>query len=89
MKTAIDRTPADKAPKHLMQFMIWGGSLSGIGLFIVPAIGIAGLAFSARALLLSYHPANLKDPKLIQKRVVSVLGILAGLVDLWFMLQPR
>jgi hypothetical protein len=87
MKTAIDRTPADKAPNHLKQFMIWGVALSGIGLFVVPALGIAGLAFSARALMLTFHPANRKDSKLTLKRAVSALGILAGAFDLLALLH--
>jgi hypothetical protein len=86
MKTAIDRTPADKAAKHLMLFMIWGAVLSGIGLFIVPALGIAGLAFSARALLLTYHPSNLKDPHLSRKRALNIFAIVAGAVDVIFLL---
>jgi hypothetical protein len=85
VKTAIDRTPAEKAPKHLKLFMTWGVALSGVGLIIMPFLGVAGLAFSGRALMLTYHPANHKDPKLMLKRILCVLGIVAGAVDMWFM----
>lgn len=83
MKTALSRTPDEQARKQLVQFGIAGLTLSLLGVFALAWLGIAGLAFGARALLLSFHAGNANRKYTISYRVMSLASIAVGLFDLF------
>ena len=72
---------AEKAKKELKRFTIAAIVLSALGLFAFWFLGIVGLAFGARALVLSYHTANKKEKDTTGLRVLAILAIAIGLFD--------
>ena len=78
----LSQLPNEKAQKELRQFAILGLVLSAIALFIFGFLGIAGLAFSARALVLISHKGNRDNPKLRQYRAMAIAGVIIGVIDL-------
>jgi hypothetical protein len=81
MKTPLNNLPKEKAQKELHQFAVLGLALSAVGLVIFAWIGIAGLAFSTRALVLSSHPGNAGNPKKKQYVIMAVAGVVLGILD--------
>jgi hypothetical protein len=82
MQTILTKLPNEKAAKELKQFAVAGVILSLVALFIFWFLAIMGVAFSFRALLLTFHKGNSKRPRLILFRIVSIFGLLLGIADL-------
>ncbi len=82
MKTINDKLSKEKAQKEFKQFAILGLVASIISFLVFVWLGIVGLAFSARALLLSKHAGNQENPKLKQYRVMAVGGLILSVIDL-------
>lgn len=86
MKTLNDKISNEKAQKELKQFATLGLVFSLVPLLIFGALGIVGLAFSARALILAGHPGNKENPKLKQYRAMAIAGIVLAIVGLTLIL---
>jgi hypothetical protein len=82
MKTINDKLSKEKAQKEFKQFAIWGLVASVVSLLIFGWLGIVGLAFSARALLLSKHAGNQENLKLKQYRAMAIGGVIISVIDL-------
>lgn len=81
MKIPLNKLSKEKAQKELRQFAVLGLALSAVGLVIFAWIGIAGLAFSARALVLSSHPDTADLSKKKQYVIMAVAGVALGILD--------
>lgn len=74
--------PSEKAKKELKQFSIAAIALSAIGLVAFWFLGIVGLALGARALVLTFHDVNKKEKNILFYRVLAVLAIAIGVLDI-------
>lgn len=81
MKTLLDKLTDEKAQKELRQFGLWGPVLSVISLLIFWWLAIPGLAFSVRALLLTWHKGNTDNQKL-KYRILGLAGIILSLTSM-------
>ncbi|MGH7196947.1 MAG: hypothetical protein ACREGJ_04275 [Candidatus Saccharimonadales bacterium] len=84
MKTVLSKVSADKAPKELKSFAVAAAVGGVISLLVLWPLGIVGMAFGARALLLGFHKANKGQKNTLLYQVLAVIGIAAGLISLAF-----
>ncbi|PID31884.1 hypothetical protein CR970_03340 [Candidatus Saccharibacteria bacterium] len=82
MKT-IFNIPDEKAAKELRMFAPLGLAFSLISIVALGFLAVVGLAFSARALVLSLRKVNKEDPEMVRYRVMAVLGLVAGLLSMY------
>lgn len=87
METVLTKVADEKAPHEMKRFTIIGCAVSIISLVIFWWLGIIGIAFCIRGLLLTWHKANTGSNKLLAFRVSAVIGILAGMISLVFGIQ--
>lgn len=78
MQTILSKLSDEKATKEVRQFSIAGLVLSVISLFIFWWLAIAGIALSARGLLLTWHRANKLNAT--KYRVMSGIGLFIGIL---------
>ena len=82
MKTINDKLSNEKAQKELKHFATLGLIFAVVALVIFGFLGIVGLAFSARALILANHVGNKNNPKLKQYRLMAIAGVVISVVGL-------
>ncbi len=88
MQTILSKLSNQKAQEELKKFATLSLVLSAISLIILWWLAIVGLAFGARALLLTYHKGNKNRKDLIKLRVMSILVIVLALISIiWFNLS--
>lgn len=80
--TLNERLSSEKAQKEIKRFAILGFVLSLVSLFVFGWLGVASLALSARALVVTGHEANKDHPKRSQYRVLAVIGLVVSVADI-------
>lgn len=80
MKTILTTIKDTDAQKQVKIFSTVGVTLSVVSLVAFWWLAIAGLAFSSRALLLTWHQA-VKEKSLVY-RIINTTGALVGLVSI-------
>ncbi len=80
MKTALNTTTPEQAKKQVKLFSLLGFIASLLSLFIFWWSAIAGIAFSARALLLTWHKSNIENRMFY--RVLAALSLIASAAGL-------
>ena len=82
MRTINDKLSNEKAQKELKQFAALGLIFAVAALVIFGFLGIVGLAFSVRALILANHAGNKSNSKLKQYRLMAITGMIVSIGDL-------
>ncbi len=81
MKTKLSNEQAQKAVKKFAYASIIS---SAVSIVLFWWLSIVGMFFGIRALLLTQHPGNTNDKKLVMYKSISAFGIIIGMIS-WYL----
>jgi len=85
MKTVLSISD-EQAQKQLKKFTLLGLPFSIVGFFIFGWLGAGGIMFGGRALVLSFHKGNRRQPGVLGYCLLAAFVFLLGLFDsIWLL----
>lgn len=82
MKTVFTKMSQEQAEKEIKNFGYLSLVLGGLGMFLFWGLGIAGLAFGVRSLILTWNDGAKNINNLISYRFISGIGTTLSLLCL-------
>jgi len=84
LKTILSKLSNEQAQKEIKQFTYASIVSSLVSLVIFWWLAMVGIFFGIRGLMLTWHKGNADDKNLIIYRIISISGIIIGIVS-WYL----